>query len=634
VAILYVLALLFSAINAQAIYYTGDGANGTFTNTDNWSGNVVPGSDSIVYINDTGCYDCYIEIDTDITISELHLDAFDRYGARLRINAGATLTITKVFNYGNLGKAGATYNYLPTVIFRDGTLVIGTGATGTWYYGDVYTGYPIYPESTYGGRLVNNGTITIKTNTGETPSTSNYFYVGYSSIYTGKPFIIDNSGTWVVDDPNGVRLVVQNAWWNHWSGSFNSTYYTTTAGTTTTYPTIYFDNTDVVFQSGSADTTWFNGPIYFDSDNSASYWRYPTSPAARVIVNTTNFALSWAEFHGVNVLFNYDGWIKNSNFTNYATLNTTITDKFTSVILSGTNRVNYGIFTAIDGPLRVLVDYGSKFYPDEYFTIVGPVKFFNNGTVVSDSAGDWYWHPDAWFVNLGLWDLTTLVYFYSSQYPDNTYHDIGTFVNRGTVSFTKSGGYLYYSGSGTGSGKFLQCEHGVLKYTYGATTTSSASTFFQLSLDGYIGVNFEKDYKTISQTLFYWDEAQYADTKYSKKGVFVGDVTEFTNGPGTVATPQILCADGDFGYLYLYNLFDGSCSKHGSKYTNSFNDPPTGGVCKALPDEINFPIASCPASKNCGIDTGKPIGESDSASSLPVSLALLVSLIGFLFYQH
>lgn len=281
--------------------------------------------------------------------------------------------------------------------------------------------------------------------------------------------------------------------------------------------------------------------------------------------------------------------------------------------------------------MRVIVEDGATFYPHNYLGLVGPVKFINNGTIIADYGGDVYWYPEAWFVNLGLIDISTYtVSFDQSQFPDSTSHEIGTFVNRGTVQFSKSGGTIYADG-----GQVYQCEHGVFKYTFGATTYSSASTLFKLSVDGYIGVNFEKDYKLPSyQTLLYWDEASYADQ--SKKGVFIGGITEFTNGPGTIATPQILCLDGSIGYLYLYSLFDGTCSKHGTGYTNTINAAPVGGVCNKnlVPKELTDLVASCPVSKNCGIDTGTPIGDSNSASSFPVSLALLVSLMGFLFYQH
>jgi len=111
-----------------------------------------------------------------------------------------------------------------------------------------------------------------------------------------------------------------------------------------------------------------------------------------------------------------------------------------------------------------------------------------------------------------------------------------------------------------------------------------------------------------------------------------GNVDEFTDGPVSVYTPQLICISPTSGYVYLYPLADGTCSKHSSSYVNSISSL-TGGACANVAKAIMNLQPRCPVSAKCGIDTGTPVGDS-SANHLPVSLALLVSLLGFLFYQY
>jgi hypothetical protein len=413
---------------------------------------------------------------------------------------------------------------------------------------------------------------------------------------------------------------------NHYGGSFNSTF------TASEEASIAFYGADVNFQEGSDKATWFNGPTLFQSYYTQSTSYYSTSKINQVVFNTSGLAVSWAQFYGVNIIFNYDGWVMDSNFTNNAIVNTT---SKANVYLSGTTRfIGTASLSAIDGTLWIYNEYGSELYPDSDFQLLGPVVFVNNGTITSDNSGDIYWHPESWFVNLGQIDISDYtISMYGSSFPDGTTKNIGTFVNKGTISFLNSGGSISYY-STTYKGEFKQCNDGVLKFTFGTKASSSSSTFNGLSLDGWIGVVFEEDYTLSSYyNLFSWDESLYQNE--DEKGIFVGNVDEFTKGPGKVIpTAQILCANEN-GNIYLYSLKDGSCSKQaGTSYTNSINDGPTGGVCNPtdVPKEIGELVASCPVGADCGLATGHPLGTGSTASSIPVSLALLVSLVGFLFY--
>jgi hypothetical protein len=439
----------------------------------------------------------------------------------------------------------------------------------------------------------------------------------------------------------GQVLYIQYVTWNHWGGNFNSTHYPTT-GTGAT-PTIRFYNSHVVFQEGSADTTSFNGPTKFESSISNGYY-YDTEDIYTVVYNTSNIEIAWAEFDSVNVIFNYDGTISNSNFTGYATLNTTSS---ASVWITG-DTVTLGpvIFSGLDVDAATgefWVTNTGAFDPDGNVFLAGKVYFVNDGTITTTSTTYIYADTDSWFVNTGLIDIAgDYIYLESTQFPDNTYHDVGTVVNRGTIQFSKNGAEVIFDDGK--NGQFYQCNDGIIKYYWDNTVSSGYySQFSQLSVDGWIGVIFDKDYTVSYQTLFTWETSHYQDVKdYPKQGFFDGNVAEFTKGPGTIASPQILCGDATSstttGRFYLYPLSKGSCSKQTGvdKASNSINPSPTGGVCNKnnVPESITKLEASCSSDKNCGLDTGKPPFQSGNANNLPVSLALLVSLIGLLFSQY
>jgi len=517
-SILYVLAFLFLSTSFSAThttYWINNPAsqNNTFSNADNWD-NGVPMDGSIAYINDTGCSGCTIDFDVpEISLSELHLDAVSTSGPYLNLLEGTHLIVTSHFNLGTVAAAGKSY-YYTEVAFRNGKLSFGKDCQAWFIYIGAGTSN-FYADSGFNGTIVNNGTVTVKTNTGVT-SVGNSYQWGY--YQTSGPMYIDNWGNWVANDPNGVVLYFYSIkTFNHYSGSFNSTNYVTSSTSGYSTPTIVFNNADVYFHPGSETTTWFNGPVTFDTDYTLSGSSYPSTLPNKVVIGTDNFVISWVTFSGVNVLCDHAGtWIMDSNFTNYAIINTTTTN---NVWLGGTTTLTGDAhFSSLDGTLTVTVDAAATFeHPSSgALYLTGPVTFVNNGTANIHSGADYYWYESAQIVNLGLVDLQGGIVYYSASSFLGT-QKIGTTVNRGTIQST-TGGYLYHYTSG--SGNFVQCDHGVLKYQFLSTSTDNSGyhKFYQLAVDGWIGVHFDKDYKPSGtyQTLLSYDYASYASTK----GVF------------------------------------------------------------------------------------------------------------------
>jgi hypothetical protein len=573
---------------------------------------------AIVEINDTACYACTVNFDiADLTIAELRLLSDQRTGATFVIQAGNHLTITSKFVLGSQAPAGNTaYWYSPAVLFQDGMLTFGKDVKATFWFGGTSTSY-FYNPTDYGGHFTNKGTITVKTNIGV--SAGNTYYIGYQNA---QIFQIDNWGTWVVEDPIVFR--VQNAWWNEYGGAFNSTNYDTDAS-----PTITFYDTEFYLQDGSDSTQW-NGPTQFYSYYSQYTDSATSNYVASVVVNTTGVAIAWTEFSGVNVVFNYDAWVWNSNFTSNACVNTTNVATTTVTLGGATWLTGNAIFSGYNGALRVHIDKDAWFFHSSSFYLFGGVEFINSGTFYSDKGSNIYSQAKSMMYNLGLVDVVSSYILWSScNFPDGTAQNIGSIVNRGTVQST--GGYVSFARSK--GAEFIQCSDGVIKLQFGSDHPSSTSWYFAgLQVDGYLGILFQKGY-TLStyESLFSWDSSLYQDKTF--KGLFVGSITEFTKGPGIVPTPQQICS-GSGGYAYIYQLLKGTCSAQaGSTYSVLVNPSPLGGVCKDVPKDIMDMDAPGKAANNVGIDTGAPAGKGpNSASSISFSLALLVSFIGFLFY--
>jgi len=483
------------------------------------------------------------------------------------------------------------------------------------------------------GHLTNNGTVWIKKNFGLTLTSTYYFGYGYS----GSEFTIDNWGSWESLEMTFYFQEINH--YNHYGGSYTSTFNDPTS-IEDVDATIQFRDCEFVAQPGSEEDTWFNGPVYFYSSYSINYYGYSSTPSYKIIVNTTNFALSNCSFAGVNIIFNFPGWIQDSNFTYYSVINTTTSG--ITVWLAGKIfwKNSYNFISGIDGSLMVITEEDAEIIHDGYVILLPYSWIWNNGTWIVGDTAYFYIDQSYGFLNLGYCDITSSLYFYGSEFTSaKTGDEVGDVINRGTIQITNGGNVYWYTDAGT----FYQCDDGVIKLIYDVSTTgqsSGYSYFSRIYLDGKIGVTITSDYydADISYiSLFQYDEAQYS-AEIISPGVFIGDGTEYTvdeDGGSYLLYPQLVCVDPTIGYVYLYPLFEGTCSSHYSKYTNLFNPAPVGGVCDKLDDSIKNAEARCNiGGEECGFPGTPGGGGGDSsATSLHFSLAILVSLMAYLYYQ-
>jgi hypothetical protein len=614
----YILALIFFSItNGQVTSWTGNGANSTITNSDNWS-NGVPTATSIIYINETTCNGCTVTVDEDLVCSELHLGALTGSGPYIQI-IGKNLTVTNIFT---LGSPSTTGSYETNVdIQGGGVFEIGMGATATIYYtsgGSPITS-TIYAEDNW---FVNKGTITIIGNGGISAGSYATMYIGNGN---GYPLHISNWGNWVVTDGSVQLYFYYCASFDIYGGNFNGVWLTTT-GTST--PNLVWYGTDVVLQDGSGGAGTFTGVVYFEAINTQGYSNYASPPPNSLTINTTGVTISNALFQGTNIVFLYDAWIMDSNITDYALINSSSTVSGVHAYLDGSILLDGAVVAGVGTDFIVEVDSDATVTMNNAFAITGSVTLINNGTWIYDSGDYLYFDVQAYWVNTGLMEVITYSddFISGTLFPGlTTYTDAGTLVNMGTIQFTSGGGINFNSNAGT----FLQCKHGILKFGFGVNGGNPGTvTFPSITMDGYIGIYFDST-ATVPSTyasLFSFIPETNGDLP---SGSFTSLFDTVTVGPGTIPTSQIVCFDPVTGYVVIYSLLDQpTCPTGKNQYLTTII---TGDACSGLPDAImNLQdTAWCPAGANCGLDTGAPAGESNpnSAHSVVAPLAFLVSLV-------
>jgi hypothetical protein len=424
--------------------------------------------------------------------------------------------------------------------------------------------------------------------------TTTAYNLGYSSLYDGD-LTIDNWGNWIVTDSH-IILQFCNIQFNHYGGWFKSTY----SFESNPRPTIIWYNSDVFFGIG-ADVTAFNGPVEFYSTNTISPSGYAASTPSRVVFDTPGLIISNALFNGVDILFNYDGWIRDSNITNFSTLNGT-ENSFAIAYLTGEISLQNTFLVTGISQFQVIIEDGAKVSLTSNFGLLGNLLFINNGTLIYNSRSDLYWDATATWVNLGLLEVINYDndYIRGSVFP-GLYEptNVGTLINRGTIQFTSGGGFYYFDGTG----KFLQCNQGVMKYGYGTPTSESypsLSRFAEIAIDGYIAVYIDEWTQRSFETLFSWQPGHY---KNNTKKMWFGSVTLLTRYHYIPKSPQILCFDPSAGYGYLYATDDGLCYPPYVPVANRFI---SGDACSRVSHKIMKMIPSCPVGANCGLDTGIP----------------------------
>jgi hypothetical protein len=623
--IVLALSLLASSVvQAQTeTYWTGGGANNTWSNTDNWS-NGVPTETSIARINSTGCYNCEITVDEHIVLHSLYVTFGDYYGAQITITA--SITVTNTLYLGNETNA-ATWGV--SIFLQDGGELHLADGSETW----IWYNYNRVIYTYTSGKIVNNGTVNIKSSAGQTgPS---YVTIGYSESY---PLTIDNRGAWKAEDPLLYVIFYEIDQFNHYSGNYTGTY---VSSTTDTYPeaTIQFRDTNFNIEGVDDDdntdaSETFLGPTYYYSSSSNSYYYYG-SDVKRVVLNTTNINLAWARFEGVNILFNYNGTIRDSNFTSYATVNST---SGSTAFINGTN-VLYSLlaFAAVNpgDALNVVIQNGAvltSYGSSANLGIYGNTIFINNGQF-NDGDIRFYLDETAWLFNYGLITLANSDYLILStsgfeNNPNPT--TVGNVVNRGTIELIESSTFSYYE-----TGVYHQCSDGAIKYGIGLTSGSSSTpsiTFKETRLDGYFLLYLGDNYDLTNYyytALFSYDYSASS----AKDVVFDGSFsTQVTWETGTAIV--LVCVYKTTGYVYINEVTTSKLTCDDWNYGSELFTPLAAEtVCDGI-IEFEDIVAACPKG-SCGTLQTKPIETPSAPSSsalLQASLALLLSALGFLLY--
>jgi hypothetical protein len=623
ITFVYVLALLFFTItNGQETSWTAAGQNDTITNSANWN-NGIPTADSIVYINDTIAGTSFtVEFDEDFEISELHVNSTSPT-ITIKI-IGVKLSVTKAFTFSNPSPSAWIY----IEITEGGSFEIGPDCVATIY--PIYaSSASIYGDDNTENWFINQGSITVLGNPASTSVQT--VQIGYSSSFT---LHVDSWGTWDVSDASVFLSFSDIKSFNIYGGSLLGSWIDSDS------VSIGFDDTNVIFQEGSGgDDTGAPAVVieylYFDSTTSQSTTNFNTVPPKTVIFNTTGVTVSNAEFSSINIVFLYDGTLQDSNLTDYAVVNTTVSGVH-AYFTGECYFVSYVIFSAYDSTDFIIkvVDYESSFiHISAYIYFFGPVTVINNGTW-SIEGGGWYtyWDTNAYFVNLGVFDVQDYHYITGISFPGLAATSaIGTLVNMGTVQFT-DGGYFTYQDA---TGSFRQCSHGILKFDY-ETTDAGESVFGKIFINGYIAALYRDTFTFSSfygEDLFSWKDPTgtlpQGKLSYVYSGPDSGDLIPLD-------VPQLLCLSTDTNTATVWAKEDLEevlgvkvCP---DKAFNFFQPYLDGDACSDLDASIKdlADSASCPAGNNCGVDTGAPPGEdnNDSAASLNVaSLAFLVSLV-------
>jgi len=259
-----------------------------------------------------------------------------------------------------------------------------------------------------------------------------------------------------------------------------------------------------------------------------------------------------------------------------------------------------------------------------YFYLLGKVTLINNGHWIYNSGSELYWDYDATWVNIGWLEVikSSVDFIKGTTFPGRSVTEVGTMVNMGTIDFKESGGLNFQQKSGT----FLQCEHGIMKFSYDDDGTPGTISLPDVKLDGYVGIHYGGKVKpstTVGQTVFTWVKPAAA--------VPTGSVSLVSDYSGSLAdlSTFIVCFSKTLNTATInyVKVTDPLCP---SGYTQILDPIPTGDACSGLPDSIKIlkDLASCPASAGCGTDTGKPSGDTPAAANVNVaSLAFLISLV-------
>jgi len=297
------------------------------------------------------------------------------------------------------------------------------------------------------------------------------------------------------------------------------------------------------------------------------------------------------------------------------------------LIFVGNNILSNAILAGYQSDFTVQVDEAATVTMNNYFYLIGTITLINNGVWIYDSSSYMDFNVDAYWVNLGLMQVIN----YSNDYIQGTYFpglstatDAGTMVNMGTITFSNHGGLDFQYGTGT----FLQCKHGIMKWGYGVDGTNPGSvTLPSITIDGFIGFYFESasDVPASGSSLFDFVPEKDGNLPF---GSFTSLFDTVTKGPGVLDSPRIVCFSAG-GSVDLYGLVDDV--KCPQDYYQTLLPIAVGNACSDLPASIKNleDTASCPAGADCGIKTGSPAGEPNpnSAHSLAVHLAFLVSLV-------
>jgi len=496
-----------------------------------------------------------------------------------------------------------------------------TAATAsTWIY---YTVNSVIQtsSSTDSGTWNNWGSVTVQSS------------VGNGAVYinsAGNLFTINNWGNWTATDAS-TYLKFYQITFNHYGGNFFSTWYSTSQ------PTIVFDNSFFYFKPGS-ENGGFWGPVYFTSDYNNYYNGIASSPPVVVEIDTTGLTISNAWFYGVNIVVNNNVTISNSNFTTYATLNST--QSGIGVTFDGTVQATSLLIVSLTGTtpgpiFTISTAHLSTFELDGTLGLFGNVQVLTFGNTTLTSATTIYQDAQTYWVNFGNLDVSNGNSFsiYGSSFTSSTTSNIGTFVNKGTVNVYQSSDISYEPQN---DGTFLQCKDGVIKLAYGYPSVGDAPGYIslsQLSLDGYIGVYIDNSYPFSNEYPLYWDASYYA-TASDKIWTGTLDVFSYTQG-NLFPIYEVFCYDtssASYGYLYLKPLSTSICTTTTSKgYFGS--SVACSGLDADIPGFDNY-VTYCPVGAECGLPTGVPLFASTSSGSfLSASLALVVSLLVCLYLQ-
>jgi len=620
-AYIYILALfIFTISSAQETYWTGGGGagNNTLSDPNNWS-NGPPTENSIVKINDTTCNNCDIMVDKDMTIAALHLDAFTSSGPNFIIS-GANLTITTAFT---LGTANPTTYYSTGVsLEKGGILELGKDCVATIYYVGSNPISSSYQEDNW---FVNRGNITVLGNGAITAGSYVSIDIGDGSSY---PLYIENYGTWnVVTGLVRLRFYYL-ASFDIFGGSFAGTFLDTTS--TTYYPTIEFYATNVVLQPG-AEAVTFEGATYFNSYYSQSNTDFNSagSEPNTLIFNTTGVTVSNAWFDSTNIVFLFEGSLADCNITSNGLVNSSSTVTGVVAHFVGNNILQDAIVAGYESDFTVQVDEGATVTMNSVFNLIGTITVLNYGTWIYDSSSSLYFDVQAYWINLGLMQVVNHAndYIYGTSFPGlSTATDAGTMANMGTIEFTNGGGLDFVAGTGT----FLQCSKGILKFGWGypaAGNYPGVSTLPDCTLDGYVGLSYasDSDVPTDGTSIF---------TFVTKDGSAFSGSLETTSA--NVLDP-LVCVDktttaGGDGYVRIYDAVTQKLTCP-SGATQILIPTLSGDACSNLPAKIKAleDKATCSVDKKggCGVDTGTPSGNGNNPASgnvHVVSLAFLVSL--------